>query len=134
MRKTAKAATLSTHPARTTHSIVRMPASAGWLPAGAAGGSAGAAPAADPLAPSLARLAPAQGASSALQLAPLQQKHQALRRNFPVLIHIRYFLESIRPEIQQYLIESDNIAAPFSREARTLVYNRSKGLDRKSVV
>ena len=63
-----------------------------------------------------------------LGLSDLQQKHQALRRNFPVLIHIRYMLESIRPEIQQYLIESDNIAAPFSREARTLVYNRSKGL------
>ena len=61
-------------------------------------------------------------------LEDLKQKHQALRRNFPVLIHFRYLLESIRPEIQQYLIESDEQAVPFSREMRSIVYQRSKGL------
>lgn len=61
-------------------------------------------------------------------LNDMQQRHQALRRNFPVLIHVRYLLESVRPEIQQYLIESDTEAAPYSREMRTLIYQRSKGL------
>ena len=54
-----------------------------------------------------------------LGLRDLAQRHQALRRNFPVLIHVRYLLESVRPEIQQYLIESDSQAVPFSREADT---------------
>lgn len=53
-------------------------------------------------------------------LSDMRQSHQALRRNFPFLIHIRYLLESIRPEIQQYLIESDSAAVPFSREMRTV--------------
>jgi len=61
-------------------------------------------------------------------LRDLEQSHQALRKNFPVLIHVRYLLESIRPEIQQYLIESDADAVPFSREMRTIIYQRSKGL------
>jgi len=61
-------------------------------------------------------------------LNDIAQTHQALRRNFPVLIHFRYLLESIRPEIQQYLIESDSEAVPYSREMRTLIYQRSKGL------
>ena len=64
----------------------------------------------------------------ALGLNDMQQKHQALRRNFPVLIHFRYVLESIRPEIQQYLIENDEQAVPFSREMRSIIYQRSKGL------
>ena len=61
-------------------------------------------------------------------MADLRQKHQALRRNFPVLIHFRYILESIRPEIQQYLIESDEEAVPYSREMRSIIYQRSKAL------
>jgi len=63
-----------------------------------------------------------------LGLRDLSQKHQALRKNFPVLIHFRYMLESLRPEIQQYLIESDEQAVPFSREMRSIIYQRSKGL------
>jgi len=54
---------------------------------------------------------------------------QAVRRNFPVLGHLRYILESIRPEIRQYFIESDTEATPFSRERRGAVYKRAKGLD-----
>lgn len=61
-----------------------------------------------------------------LGIADLNQTHQALRRNFPVLIHVRYLLESIRPEIQQYLIESDEEAVPYSREMRSIIYQRSK--------
>jgi hypothetical protein len=34
----------------------------------------------------------------------LQRKHSILR-NYPVLGHIRFLLEAIRPEIQQYFIE-----------------------------
>ena len=40
-------------------------------------------------------------------------------------------LESIRPEIRQYLIEGDRDEEPFSREARSLVYQRAKGVEDK---
>lgn len=52
-----------------------------------------------------------------------------LRRNYPVLANIRYFLEHFRPEIQQYFISNNLEEKPFSRERRNLVYRRSKGLN-----
>jgi glutamate synthase domain-containing protein 2 len=55
-----------------------------------------------------------------------QRRHSVLR-NYPVIGHIRFLLEFIRPEIRQYFIESDHEAAPFSRQQRSLVYQRAKG-------
>lgn len=57
----------------------------------------------------------------------LQTKH-AILRNFPILGHFRYLLEFIRPEIQQYFIATNQSDRPFSRETRSLVYQRAKGL------
>lgn len=57
------------------------------------------------------------------------QKRHAILRNYPVLGHMRYLLESIRPEIQQYFIERNFDGKPFDRDTRSLVYARSKGLD-----
>jgi glutamate synthase domain-containing protein 2 len=56
----------------------------------------------------------------------LQRRHAVLR-NYPVIGHIRFLLEYVRPEIRQYFIESDNEAHPFSRQQRSLVYQRAKG-------
>lgn len=56
----------------------------------------------------------------------LQTKH-AIRRNFPIVGHGRYLLELVRPEINQYFIESNTDGMPFSREVRSLVYQRAKG-------
>jgi len=56
------------------------------------------------------------------------QKRHAILRNYPVLGHMRFLLEFIRPEIRQYFIEGDNDKTPFSREQRTLVYSRSKAV------
>lgn len=55
------------------------------------------------------------------------QAKRTILRNFPVLGHFRYLFEAIRPEIQQYFIESNTDGTPFSREDRSLVYQRSKG-------
>lgn len=52
-----------------------------------------------------------------------------LRRNYPVLANIRYLLEYIRPEIQQYFIASNTSERPFNREQRDIIYRRSKGLN-----
>lgn len=54
-----------------------------------------------------------------------QTKHSILR-NFPILGHFRYIFEFIRPEIRQYFIASDQDEKPFSREQRSIVYQRSK--------
>jgi glutamate synthase domain-containing protein 2 len=57
----------------------------------------------------------------------LRQSQRSVLRNYPVIGHVRYLMEFIRPEIRQYFIESDNEAAPFSRQQRSLVYQRAKG-------
>ncbi|OUM02632.1 FMN-binding glutamate synthase family protein [Variovorax sp. JS1663] len=57
----------------------------------------------------------------------LRQARHAILRNYPVIGHLRFLLEYIRPEIRQYFIESDREAAPFSRAQRSLVYQRAKG-------
>lgn len=55
------------------------------------------------------------------------QTQHAILRNFPLLGRARYMLEEIRPEIQQYFIESSLDAFPIEREFRSLVYQRAKG-------
>ena len=56
----------------------------------------------------------------------LQTKRSVLR-NYPVIGHLRFMLEFIRPEMRQYFLESDTEATPFSRSQRSLVYQRAKG-------
>jgi glutamate synthase domain-containing protein 2 len=57
----------------------------------------------------------------------LVQAHHSLARNYPLIWSVRYLFESIRPQIRQYLMESDTDATPFDREQRSLVYQRAKG-------
>jgi len=57
----------------------------------------------------------------------LQTRH-SLCRNYPLLAHLRFLQESIRPEIHQYYIESDIDGRPFNRDQRTLIYKRAKTL------
>ena len=66
-----------------------------------------------------------------LGLHDLQQKHHAILRNYPIIGHLRFVLEFIRPEIRQYFIEGDAEAVPFSRAQRSLVYARAKGVSDK---
>ena len=58
----------------------------------------------------------------------LQRKHSILR-NYPVLGHLRFLMESAGPEMHQYFVESNTSGRPFDRDQRTLVYRRAKGLD-----
>ncbi len=57
----------------------------------------------------------------------IRQSRHSVLRNYPVIGHLRFLLEFIRPEMRQYFIEGDNEAAPFSRQQRSLVYQRAKG-------
>ena len=54
------------------------------------------------------------------------QKKRTILRIYPVIGHIRYLFEYIRPEIQQYFVESELNGTPISREFRSLVYQRAK--------
>ena len=56
------------------------------------------------------------------------QTRTTLRRNYPILAHLRYLLESIGPEIRQYFIQEDLQEVPFSRRQRSLVYQRAKNV------
>ena len=64
---------------------------------------------------------------SGIGVHDLRQERHAILRNYPVIGHLRFLLEFIRPEMRQYFIESDAEAAPFSRAQRSLVYQRAKG-------
>ena len=68
---------------------------------------------------------------SAIGTHDLLQRRHSILRNYPVLGHMRFLFEGIRPEIRQYLIESDQDEEPFSRETRSLVYQRAKGVEDK---
>lgn len=65
----------------------------------------------------------------AVGIYDISQKNHAILRNFPLIGHFRYLLESISPEIQQYFIESNTDGTPFSRNLRSLVYRRAKGVN-----
>src|SRR5690625_575241 len=56
----------------------------------------------------------------------LQRRHSVLR-NYHVIGHMRYLLESIRPELQQYFIERNWDGRPFDRDTRSISYRRAKG-------
>lgn len=57
----------------------------------------------------------------------IQPRHTILR-NFPILGYARYALEFISPEIQQYFIERSTNGRPFSRQQRSLAYQRAKNV------
>lgn len=61
-----------------------------------------------------------------LAITNVRQKKHAILKNFPIIGYLRYFLESIRPEIRQYFFESDLDGKPFNRRQRSIVYQRAK--------
>jgi hypothetical protein len=59
-----------------------------------------------------------------------QTKHSILR-SYPVLGHLRFLLEDFGPELRQYIVEHNIEGRPFDRDTRSLVYQRSKGVQDK---
>ena len=56
------------------------------------------------------------------------QNRHAVLRNYPLSGHVRYVLETFRPEVRQYLFEDDQVKVPFSRQQRALAYQRAKNV------
>ncbi len=69
------------------------------------------------------------GGFAALGVWDMAQTRSTLRRNYPILAHFRYGLESIGPEMRQYFIESDTAEVPYSRQQRALIYQRAKSVN-----
>lgn len=55
------------------------------------------------------------------------QKRRTILHNFPVIGHLRYFLEKIGPELRQYWVATDKEELPFNRSERAWVYASAKG-------
>ncbi len=70
------------------------------------------------------------GAAVALLLGvgiyDVTQKKHAILRTFPILGHFRYLLESVGPELRQYIVTNNNEERPFSRDQRRWVYASAK--------
>src|SRR5690242_19060689 len=66
-------------------------------------------------------------ALAAIVLCDLMQERHSLRRNYPILANIGFGLETIRPEIRQYFLDSDLDGTLFNRSKRAVVYQRAKG-------
>ncbi|MDH4121682.1 MAG: FMN-binding glutamate synthase family protein [Deltaproteobacteria bacterium] len=54
-----------------------------------------------------------------------QRKH-AIVHNFPLVGHLRYILETVGPELRQYIVTSNDEERPFSRDQRRWIYASSK--------
>jgi glutamate synthase domain-containing protein 2 len=66
------------------------------------------------------------GVLSAVGLYDLVQTKHSVLRNYPISAHLRFLLEEIRPELRQYFLEDETHGYPFSRETRTVIYQRAK--------
>lgn len=62
------------------------------------------------------------------------QNSHSLRKNYPLVGRLRYFFESIRPEIRQYFMEGELDGKPFNRRQKSIVYQRAKELEANHLV
>ncbi len=72
------------------------------------------------------------GTLTLIGISDVLQTRSSVLRNYPLMGHLRFLFESIRPEIRQYFLEDDYEETPFSRVQRSIVYQRSKNaLDKR---
>ncbi|HEV2212919.1 MAG TPA: FMN-binding glutamate synthase family protein, partial [Gammaproteobacteria bacterium] len=60
-------------------------------------------------------------------LRDISQRKHAVQHNYPVIGHLRYFLEFIGPELRQYWVADDKEEQPFNRSERSWIYATAKG-------
>lgn len=56
----------------------------------------------------------------------LFQKEHSILRTFPVVGHLRYAVESVGPELRQYIVTDNNTERPFNRDQRRWIYASAK--------
>jgi len=57
------------------------------------------------------------------------QRRHAILRNFPIVGHLRYLLESVGPELRQYIVTDNRQERPFDRDQRRWIYTSAKGIN-----
>lgn len=62
----------------------------------------------------------------AVAIYDITQRKHAILRNFPVIGHLRYWLEMVGPELRQYIVTDNDEERPFTRDQRRWVYASSK--------
>ena len=73
------------------------------------------------------RVVAAVGSAAAAVVArDLFQRKHALLRNYPLLGRARYLLESVGPELRQYIVAANDEERPFTRDQRRWVYASAK--------
>jgi glutamate synthase (ferredoxin) len=65
-------------------------------------------------------------ALGAVAVRDVTQKRHAILRTYPVIGHLRFFLERFGPELRQYIVTSNDEERPFSRDQRRWIYASSK--------
>jgi glutamate synthase domain-containing protein 2 len=62
-------------------------------------------------------------------IADITQTKQAIRRNYPVIGHFRYYFEHMGTFFRQYFFTMDREEMPFNRAQRSWVYRAAKDID-----
>lgn len=62
-------------------------------------------------------------------IADITQTKQAIRRNYPIVGHFRYFFENLGEFFRQYFFAMDREELPFNRAQRTWTYRAAKDLN-----
>ena len=62
----------------------------------------------------------------AVAVYDLTQRQHAILRTFPIIGHVRYWLEALGPELRQYIVAGNNEERPFSRDQRRWIYASAK--------
>ena len=62
-------------------------------------------------------------------ISDVTQTKQAIRRNYPVIGHFRYYFEHIGTFFRQYFFTMDREEMPFNRAQRSWVYRAAKDID-----
>jgi glutamate synthase domain-containing protein 2 len=61
-----------------------------------------------------------------ITLRDILQKQHTIKHNFPLVGHIRYFIEKFGPELRQYIVANNREELPFNRRQRSWIYASSK--------
>ncbi len=68
----------------------------------------------------------AAGALAVVAARDVTQRHHAILRTYPVVGHLRFFLERFGPELRQYIVTNNDEERPFSRDQRRWIYASAK--------
>lgn len=61
-----------------------------------------------------------------IAIRDISQKKHTIKHNFPIVGHLRYWIETIGPEFRQYIVANNREELPFNRRQRSWIYASSK--------